>query len=323
MEESRVKIRRDTPSSLEAMLDTMLADYGRMGDLPSAVALRQAIRKADPAANVELESQRDNLAATVRSLIYQIRRKDPGNHLAGRAMAYLTTKGLQGSILREDGGDTEAFDTWRCHRNGLVRKPCVGCDCEHASVAMLIWYDDASVPPEMFSGHGAEDAAYSRYEQISTSWNAHLFVRINANSRDAAVEMLSGPVMQHWHSAVAATVRCFDALPSNSPAREASLKINGLRALIGSIPTDYKPTTVDWGKPLRYLTDDRDMRERHELVIMHASNGDWYVSVLPEGHAIGPTVRLCTSGGASSYAPGLTVAVSQAYRALDMMRKGL
>ena len=69
--------------------------------------------------------------------------------------------------------------------------------------------------------------------------------------------------------------------------------------------------------PVRYLTDDRDIRDRNELVIMQGDNGDWYVSVVPEGQGcIGKGVRLCTSGGASSRCPGLTVAIAQAYRAI-------
>ena len=69
--------------------------------------------------------------------------------------------------------------------------------------------------------------------------------------------------------------------------------------------------------PVRYLTDDRDLRDRNELVIMQGDNGDWYVSVVPEGEGcIGKGVRLCTSGGASSRCPGLTVAIAQAYRAI-------
>ena len=69
-------------------------------------------------------------------------------------------------------------------------------------------------------------------------------------------------------------------------------------------------------RQVRYLTDDRDLRKRHELVISRGANGDWYVSVVAEGDVIGPSVRLCTSGGASSRVPGLTVAISQAFRAL-------
>lgn len=72
-------------------------------------------------------------------------------------------------------------------------------------------------------------------------------------------------------------------------------------------------------KPLHYLTDDRDMpaEEQHSLVITAGGNGDWYVGVGDiEGRAH-EFVRLCTSGGASSNCPGLTVAIAEAYRSMD------
>jgi hypothetical protein len=70
-------------------------------------------------------------------------------------------------------------------------------------------------------------------------------------------------------------------------------------------------------REVRYLTDDRDDRRRNELVISFGGNGDWYVGVVPEGEgAIGRSVRICTSGGASFAAPGLGVAVADAFRAL-------
>ena len=68
---------------------------------------------------------------------------------------------------------------------------------------------------------------------------------------------------------------------------------------------------------VRYLTDDRDEKRPNELVISQGNNGDWYVSVVPQGEGeIGRGVRLCTSGGASTRCPGLTVAISRAYRAI-------
>ena len=71
-------------------------------------------------------------------------------------------------------------------------------------------------------------------------------------------------------------------------------------------------------EPVRYLTDDRDERKRNELVIMQGGNGDWYVAVVPEGTGtIGRAVRLCTSGGASTHAPGLPSAIADAYRAMQ------
>lgn len=69
----------------------------------------------------------------------------------------------------------------------------------------------------------------------------------------------------------------------------------------------------------RYLTDDRDDEpgRRHELVIFPGGNGDWYLGVWPEGARGSPnTVRLCTSGGASSAAPMLPICAARMYRAL-------
>lgn len=59
-----------------------------------------------------------------------------------------------------------------------------------------------------------------------------------------------------------------------------------------------------------------DMREGYELVIYLDDQGDAYVSVLPEGDKIGPTVRLCASGGAASLAPGLLPAIRAAAKAM-------
>lgn len=68
---------------------------------------------------------------------------------------------------------------------------------------------------------------------------------------------------------------------------------------------------------VRYLTDDRDAQERNELVITVGGNGDWYVAVVPEGQrAIGKSVRICTSGGASSTTHGLTKAIADAFNAI-------
>lgn len=68
-------------------------------------------------------------------------------------------------------------------------------------------------------------------------------------------------------------------------------------------------------REVRYLTDDRDKPEgrRHELVIGWGNNGDWYIYSAPEGEKSVNAVRLCTSGGASSSVPGLTVLVSQMF----------
>lgn len=73
-----------------------------------------------------------------------------------------------------------------------------------------------------------------------------------------------------------------------------------------------------------YLTDDRDLPEEdlRTLVIFPAGNGDWYVQVAGANGRATNGVRLCTSGGASSQAPGLTVAIAEAYRAIKAAGTG-
>ncbi|CAN7773608.1 hypothetical protein LJR290_007662 [Variovorax sp. LjRoot290] len=72
-----------------------------------------------------------------------------------------------------------------------------------------------------------------------------------------------------------------------------------------------------------YLTDDRDLphNELRTLVIFQGGNGDWVEVANRHGRAT-EGVRLCTSGGASSHAPGLTVAIAGAYRAIRAAQRG-
>jgi hypothetical protein len=53
----------------------------------------------------ELASQVDNLAMLVRRLAHKVRNLSPDSSLADRAMAYLTSKGLQGEITRDSCND--------------------------------------------------------------------------------------------------------------------------------------------------------------------------------------------------------------------------
>lgn len=52
-------------------------------------------------------------------------------------------------------------------------------DCPH-----IIWFDDQDQRPLVFAGHGARAAAERTFKKVSMQWNAHLFVRIDKNSRD-------------------------------------------------------------------------------------------------------------------------------------------
>jgi hypothetical protein len=71
-------------------------------------------------------------------------------------------------------------------------------------------------------------------------------------------------------------------------------------------------------KEVRYLSDDRDVKRKYELVILRGGNGDLYVATVPEGEGtVGRAVRICTSGGASTAVPGLGIALNQAFEALE------
>lgn len=76
-----------------------------------------------------------------------------------------------------------------------------------------------------------------------------------------------------------------------------------------------------------YITDDRDypLDKQRALCIFAGGNGDWYVGL---SSAVNPqycteAVRLCTSGGASTAAPGLTVAIAEAWRAMIAAQNGI
>jgi hypothetical protein len=73
---------------------------------------------------------------------------------------------------------------------------------------------------------------------------------------------------------------------------------------------------ADWGRPMRYLCDDRDTGENLEFQIQRGGNGDWYLSVAEKGRRVTTGVRICTSGGASFEVPEFTTAIVKAYDAL-------
>ena len=74
---------------------------------------------------------------------------------------------------------------------------------------------------------------------------------------------------------------------------------------------------TDWSTESRcYHSDDRDLRGgNNDLIVSQGGNGDWYLTIVPHGQKIGPTVRLTTHGsprGMERVAP----AVANLYRAL-------
>lgn len=88
---------------------------------------------------------------------------------------------------RECGGKGEVptFD-------GKRRIPCHICAPQPAPAPVQGWpdngvylvhYDDRDQEPVLFAGVGARDAAAKFYADASLNWNAHLFVKIDSNSR--------------------------------------------------------------------------------------------------------------------------------------------
>jgi len=88
---------------------------------------------------------------------------------------------------------------------------------------------------------------------------------------------------------------------------------------------DPHTVSLEMAKRLKeagFPSDDCDKNDKYELVIHLGGNGDWYIATVPEGEGcVGRAVRLCTSGGASTKAPGLTVAISNAFSAIIKAQK--
>lgn len=68
-----------------------------------------------------------------------------------------------------------------------------------------------------------------------------------------------------------------------------------------------------------YLSDDWDM-EKNRLAIFAGENGDWYVSVIPEGDRFGPAVRVTTSGARNEYRD-MATHIARAYWSLPRITK--
>jgi hypothetical protein len=50
-----------------------------------------------------------------------------------------------------------------------------------AADAWIIWFEDASMPPETFTGYGATEAARKRFDMVRSNWNCHLFQRVETD----------------------------------------------------------------------------------------------------------------------------------------------
>jgi hypothetical protein len=102
----------------------------------------------------------------------------------------------------------------------------------------LIWFEDADRKAEVFSD---EAAARHRYRNISTSWNAHLFQRIDCNH----IELASTPPHSDAGDLAALVRQLVRALRKAAPDHDLPA-----RAL------DYLKRNSLQGSPLRAVADD-------------------------------------------------------------------
>ena len=88
---------------------------------------------------------------------------------SSQARDFLKRKGLQGSPLRDDASPPP--------------QPAQ----EVGEFPWIIYYDDPSVPPEIFGGAGAEKSARARFAEAQNNWNCTLFVDASALSSQQPV----------------------------------------------------------------------------------------------------------------------------------------
>lgn len=85
----------------------------------------------------------------------------------------------EGAVLLAGSTVTTTADPYK-EPPGAIPELAIPGECPH-----IIWFDDADRSPLLFAGAGSAVAALKTWEQISVSWNAHLFVRVASNSRDS------------------------------------------------------------------------------------------------------------------------------------------
>jgi len=74
-------------------------------------------------------------------------------------------------------------------------------------------------------------------------------------------------------------------------------------------------------EPATLLSDDADQDPHYALTVCQGNNGDYYLSVMPAGDRLGPSVRVSTSGGASCKYPGVTEACRLLWEAISGERQ--
>lgn len=70
-------------------------------------------------------------------------------------------------------------------------------------------------------------------------------------------------------------------------------------------------------EPVEFVeTSKPDIGEKQKIKVMQGGNGDFYLTVCPYNHNGGNTVRIETSGGASTKNPRLVQAINLLYLAI-------
>lgn len=65
-------------------------------------------------------------------------------------------------------------------------------DAAASDEAWIIWFEDAGMPPETFTGYGAIEAARKRFDMVRSNWNCHLFRRVETDCGVEQTACLSG-----------------------------------------------------------------------------------------------------------------------------------
>ena len=148
-----------------------------------------------------------------------------------------------------------------------------------------IIFDDYDRRPEIFTD---ESAARHRYKEISYSWNAHLFVKIDSNSRDAAQETASSGTSAEIRNAVdvlQALVRKETAILNSAPAAQETERPK-IVCLCGSTRFVAEMACIAWALerdigcitlglhllPVDYPNIQPDHMAEHEGVKEHMDN---------------------------------------------------
>ena len=123
----------------------------------------------------------------------------PAAQHQGEPVAWLAQAiGKDGEVYRNTASPTEitmrdvgfAWGQGVIDRFAIVIKPLYAEQPAPAALTIpeecphIIVFDDTDREQLLFAGTGARAAALKKWEKISGSWNAHLFVRVERNSRD-------------------------------------------------------------------------------------------------------------------------------------------